>query len=79
MARRFSRPAVASDRRGNLSPEFFSEAVAIGEVHGQDFFEMLEQLGRLVSVEAVAFQCCHKVALIGYLAPSLREVSLGGR
>jgi hypothetical protein len=66
-------------RCGNLDPEFFSEAVAIGEVHGQHFLELLQQLGRLVSVVAVAFQGCHKVALIGYLAPSLREMSFGGR
>jgi hypothetical protein len=59
-------------------PEFFSDAVAIGEVHGQRFLPLLQQLGRQGVVAAFALQLCHALALIGYLAPSLREVSLGG-
>ena len=60
-------------------PGFFSEPVAIGEVHGHHFLELLQQPGRLGSVLAVALQLRHMLALIGYLALGLSKVTLSGR
>jgi hypothetical protein len=70
-----------SERRDGLfqKPQFFSDAVAIGDVHGQYFHELFQLPRGRVGVVACALQLGHKVALVGYVALNFSELPLGSR
>jgi hypothetical protein len=60
-------------------PQFFSDATAIGDVHGQHFLELFQLPRGRVGVVALALQLRHKLALVGYVAPNFDELSLDSR
>jgi hypothetical protein len=60
-------------------PQFFSDAIAIGDLHVEHLLELFQLPGGRLGVAAFALQLRQKLALVGYVALNFAELLLDSR